>query len=261
MKEKHNDYIMMILVVFLILFFLGSFIYVQSLNRVSSNKTKKEENSITELKKKEDNQEAINEEADDENRQINEVKVTDIVPIPKSGIQSEQDVIEYVENMESSIVNSVEKDTVDWKIKAKKLFITVIDFIFYDGKIGNYTFQQLSDTGKQKVLQITTNIDGIIESYSPNYKERLVSQGKRTYQTVSEKLTEYKNQYFADVKSVIGEDNYEQAGTVYDEVKEKASSVKDKVVDKSKDIYQQGKETAGKLKDKWNDWYQSWKQE
>ena len=261
MKEKHNDYIMMILVVFLILFFLGSFIYVQSLNRVSSNKTKKEENSITELKKKEDNQEAINEEADDENRQINEVKVTDIVPIPKSGIQSEQDVIEYVENMESSIVNSVEKDTVDWKIKAKKLFITVIDFIFYDGKIGNYTFQQLSDTGKQKVLQITTNIDGIIESYSPNYKERLVSQGKRTYQTVSEKLTEYKNQYFADVKSVIGEDNYEQAGTVYDEVKEKASSVKDKVVDKSKDIYQHGKETAGKLKDKWNDWYQSWKQE
>ena len=147
------------------------------------------------------------------------------------------------------------------KHKAKKLFITVIDFIFYDGKIGNYTFQQLSDTGKQKVLQITTNIDGIIESYSPNYKERLVSQGKRTYQTVSEKLTEYKNQYFADVKSVIGEDNYEQAGTVYDEVKEKASSVKDKVVDKSKDIYQQGKETAGKLKDKWNDWYQSWKQE
>ena len=240
---------------------MGGFIYVQSLNRVSSNKTKKEENSITELKKKEDNQEAINEEADDENRQINEVKVTDIVPIPKSGIQSEQDVIEYVENMESSIVNSVEKDTVDWKIKAKKLFITVIDFIFYDGKIGNYTFQQLSDTGKQKVLQITTNIDGIIESYSPNYKERLVSQGKRTYQTVSEKLTEYKNQYFADVKSVIGEDNYEQAGTVYDEVKEKASSVKDKVVDKSKDIYQQGKETAGKLKDKWNDWYQSWKQE
>lgn len=261
MKEKHNDYIMMILVVFLILFFLGGFIYVQSLNRVSSNKTKKEENSITELKKKEDNQEAINEEADDENRQINEVKVTDIVPIPKSGIQSEQDVIEYVENMESSIVNSVEKDTVDWKIKAKKLFITVIDFIFYDGKIGNYTFQQLSDTGKQKVLQITTNIDGIIESYSPNYKERLVSQGKKTYQTVSEKLTEYKNQYFADVKSVIGEDNYEQAGTVYDEVKEKASSVKDKVVDKSKDIYQQGKETVGKLKDKWNDWYQSWKQE
>lgn len=261
MKEKHNDYIMMILVVFLILFFLGGFIYVQSLSEVSSNKTKKEENSITELKKKDDNQEVIKETADDENRQIDEVTVTDIVPTPANGIQNEQDVIEYMESMENSVINSSEKDTNDWKVKAKKLFITVIDFIFYDGKIGDYTFQQLSDSGKQKVIQIATNIDGMIESYSPNYKERLVSQGKRTYQTVSDKLTEYKNQYFADVKSVIGEENYEQAGNVYREVKEKANSVKDKVVDKSTDIYQQGKEAAGKLKDKWNDWYQSWKQE
>ena len=105
------------------------------------------------------------------------------------------------------------------------------------------------------------NMDEVIETYSPNYKERLVSQGKRTYQTVSEKLTEYKNQYFQDVKTVIGEENYEKAGNVYDDVKEKASSVKDKVVDTSKDVYQQGKEAAGKVKDKWNDWYQSWKQE
>ena len=105
------------------------------------------------------------------------------------------------------------------------------------------------------------NIDATIETYSPNYKERLVSQGKRTYQTVTEKLTEYKNQYFEDVKTVIGEDNYQKAGEVYQDVKDKASSVKDKVVDKSKEIYESGKETAGKLKDQWNDWYQSWKNE
>lgn len=264
MKEKSNDYIMMILVVFLILFFLGGFIYVQSLNSTSTNKAKKEENRIAESKKTnqtDDNEEITQEAIDDENKQIDKVTVTDIVPTPTNGIQSEEDVIQYMESMEASVLNSTEKDTSDWKVKAKKLFITVTDFIFYGGKIGDYTFQQLSDTGKQKVIQIATNIDGMIETYSPNYKERLVSQGKRTYQTVSEKLTEYKNQYFEDVKTVIGEENYEQAGDIYDEVKEKASSVKDKVVDKSKDIYQQVKDAAGKLKDKWNDWYQSWKQE
>ncbi len=264
MKEKNNDYIMMILVVFLILFFLGGFIYVQSLNATSTNKTKKEENRIAEskkAKKTDDHKNITQEDTDNENKQIDEVTVADIVPTPTNGIQSEQDVIQYMENMEASVVNSTEKDTSDWKIKAKKLFITVTDFIFYGGKIGDYTFQQLSDSGKQKVIQIATNIDGMIETYSPNYKERLVSQGKRTYQTISDKLSEYKNQYFEDVKTVIGEENYEQAGDIYDEVKEKANSVKDKVVDKSKDIYQQGKETAGKLKDKWNDWYQSWKQE
>ena len=63
------------------------------------------------------------------------------------------------------------------------------------------------------------------------------------------------------MKTVIGEDNYQKAGEVYQDVKDKASSVKDKVVDKSKEIYESGKETAGKLKDQWNDWYQSWKNE
>ena len=265
MKEKNNDYIMMILVVFIILFFLGGFIYVQNLKGTSTDKFKKEEKHITESKtpmnQSDDPIEAETEVTNDENKQIDTVEVTDIVPTPTNGIQSEEDVLQYIENMESSVVNSSQKDTSDWKVKAKKLFITVTDFIFYGGKIGEYTFQQLSDAGKQKVIQIAMNMDEVIETYSPNYKERLVSQGKRTYQTVSEKLTEYKNQYFQDVKTVIGEENYEKAGNVYDDVKEKASSVKDKVVDTSKNVYQQGKEAAGKVKDKWNDWYQSWKQE
>ena len=43
MKEKNNDYIMMILIVFIILFFLGGFIYVQNLKGTSTDKSKKEE--------------------------------------------------------------------------------------------------------------------------------------------------------------------------------------------------------------------------
>ena len=270
MKEKNNEYITLLLVIFLILLFLGIFIYVQNSKGNSAKQVDKTDNRVSETQKPESEEneqenliqeEVSNGSVSDENEQIDVFPVDEIVKTPVNGIQSESDVIQYIEEMENSVEESSEKDTSEWKVKAKKLFITVTDFIFYGGKIGNYTFQQLSDEGKQKVIQVAMNIDATIETYSPNYKERLVSQGKRTYQTVTEKLTEYKNQYFEDVKTVIGEDNYQKAGEVYQDVKDKASSVKDKVVDKSKEIYESGKETAGKLKDQWNDWYQSWKNE
>ena len=130
MKEKNNDYIMMILVVFIILFFLGGFIYVQNLKGTSTDKSKKEEKHITESKtpmnQSDDPIEAETEVNNDENKQIDTVEVTDIVPTPTNGIQSEEDVIQYIENMESSVVNSSQKDTSDWKVKAKKLLVSFV---------------------------------------------------------------------------------------------------------------------------------------
>ena len=164
--------------------------------------------------------------------------------------------------MEQAVNNdSVDKTSTDWKMKAKKVFITVTDFIFYGGEIGGYTFRELSDSAKETVINVALSIDETIESYAPNYKETLVSQGTKTYETVKDKLVDLKDQYFEDVKTVIGEENYQKAGEVYDNVKEKAGTVKDKVVDKSKEIYEAGKDIAGNVKDKLSDWYQSFKNE
>ena len=42
----------------------------------------------------------------------------------------------------------------DVKDKAKEYFITIVDFIFYDGKIKGHTFNDLSSTAKLKIISI-----------------------------------------------------------------------------------------------------------
>ena len=149
MKEKNNEYITLLLVIFLILLFLGIFIYVQNSKGNSAKQVDKTDNRVSETQKPESEEneqenlmqeEVSNGSVSDENEQIDALPVDEIVKTPVNGIQSESDVIQYIEEMENSVEESSEKDTSEWKVKAKKLFITVTDFIFYGGKIGNYTF-------------------------------------------------------------------------------------------------------------------------
>lgn len=263
MSNKKNDYLIILLVMFYILFLIGGAIYVQNL-KITSKETSqaketenKKQDTMSVVDKKETSQETSNNE---ENKMIDNTNVNEIIKVPNEEIKNESDVISYVEDMENTVLQVPTSNINDWKIKSKKLFITLVDFIFYDGKIGDYTFQELSDSGKQKVIDIAMHIDQTIESYCPNYKEKLVSQGKRTYYDVSEKLTNCKNEYLNNVKEFLGDENYQKTEEMYGNVKEKTNTVKEKVVEKGKDIYDKGKEVAEKAKEKWNDWYQSFKE-
>ncbi len=52
---------------------------------------------------------------------------------------------------------------------AKSTFITLVDFIFYDGTIKGVTFDELTESGKQKVLELASKIDNSLEEKSPGY--------------------------------------------------------------------------------------------
>ena len=76
----------------------------------------------------------------------------------------------------------------DVRDKAKEYFITIVDFIFYDGKIKGHTFNDLSSTAKLKIISIALKIDNKIEEYIPGYKETISSNGSKIYNNVKEKL-------------------------------------------------------------------------
>ena len=84
------------------------------------------------------------EEKDEESKPDNTPNETD-VPIQKT----EEDIIKYVEEI------SLE-ETGD---KIKKGFVTVVDFIFYDGKIYGKTFFELSSTAKIKIISLALKIN------------------------------------------------------------------------------------------------------
>lgn len=210
-EKKKNIIILCLLVVIFILLIV---IFCLSL---------KKENSINDL--------IINEVIDESNNPS-----TDITDIPtednnvlnsnlnESNIESnmeysddvnENSVIQYFDNMNNEINESnFEK----CKTKFKDYFITGVDFIFYDKEIKGYTFNELSNEAKLKVIAILIKIDNKIEKYAPGYKESISNTGSRVYTDIKERLI---TAYFDISTKMCSNNTYEcdRAKEIFGDVK------------------------------------------
>ena len=99
-------------------------------------------------------------------------------------IKNENDVVQYF----ASNYNDINSNKVSIKDKAKEYFIDIVDFIFYDKEIKGYTFSELSDNAKIKVIALALKIDSKIEEYVPGYKNSISSNGSKIYTDVKERL-------------------------------------------------------------------------
>lgn len=105
----------------------------------------------------------------------------------KENLQStEEDVIQYFQTLDKKIDTYSTDKAIGESIKNG--FVTVVDFLFYDGKIYGKTFDELSDNAKLKVLKLALSIDKKIEEYFPTYKEYISSAGSKIYTNVKEKV-------------------------------------------------------------------------
>lgn len=95
---------------------------------------------------------------------------------------ADDEVLSYFNNLNNDFNASSIKDSV------KSGFITVIDFLFYKGKIKGYTFSELSDSTKLKVLSLALYFDSKIEKYFPGYKESISSTTSKVYTNVKEMI-------------------------------------------------------------------------
>lgn len=115
------------------------------------------------------------------NENINDVDATD-----ESGnndvFYTEENVVNYFEGIELEVDSST-----SFKEKFKEYFILIVDFIFYDGEIKGYRFNELSDIAKIKIVAIALKVDNKIEEYIPNYKESISSTGSKVYNNVKDR--------------------------------------------------------------------------
>lgn len=173
---------------------------------------------------------------------------------------SESDLTKYLEtiNEEIETISFKDKLTNHDKSTLKNTFVTLTDFIFYDGKIKGKTFSELTLETKQKVLTIYENIDQKIETAYPGYKEKIKKFSTKTWQSFEEKLSETKEQLITSYKDQIGEEKYhEQVETFsenYQTMKESFQPVINKKIAKTKKTYENTKEYL-------NNRYQTWKEE
>ena len=173
---------------------------------------------------------------------------------------TEDEFTSYISEINNEVeeITNQESLTEEEQNVLKNTFITLTDFIFYNGTIKGKTFNELTTSAKESVISLYEKIDSKIESKIPNYKETIKETSKKTYKNIKEKLTTLKNDLLLKYKTEIGEENYQDQEELIDEsintMKESFSPVIDTIVDKSKEIYESAK-------DKTSSWYQEWKEE
>lgn len=163
-------------------------------------------------------------------------------------------IINYINDVEKEVTSLTnDENSTSTKEKLKNTFITLTDFIFYNGTINGITFNELSSSAQEKVLEIYTNIDRKIESYYPNYKETIKTTSQNIYTNVIEKANSIKEKY----KEKVGEDSYNNTKEIIEEdlnrLKETINPTVDYVKENSKNIYDSVKEKA-------DNWYQNYKE-
>lgn len=168
-------------------------------------------------------------------------------------------VVEYVEEVTNEVETLSQAENLSEKTKnsLKKTFITITDFIFYDGTIKGKTFKELSSTAQIKILELYEKLDDKIETIFPNYKEDIKDTSIKTYSKIREKTKELKE----TIKNVyierVGEDTYQKEVDIITNVKDKLVEKSTPVIAEAKD---KAKDTYNKTKDKLDEWYKNFKE-
>lgn len=183
-----------------------------------------------------------------------------------SKASNENEVVTYVEEVEKEVETLAASDGDDKSVKEKleDTFITLTDFIFYDGTIKGVTFQELTDSAKEKVLDLYEKIDSTIESKFPNYKENIKSTAKKSYTTVVTKAKELKDSIVSKYKDYVGEDQYNNTVDTFEEDKNRFQDAYSPYVEKGKEVgtkaIEKGKEVIHSAIGKLDSWYQDYKE-
>lgn len=231
------------------LLLIGCLIGITYANK-KNERVKIKEEVKEEIKEKEDSKEEIkinSKPNDNENKDISNNKDT-----IKNDNYNEKDNI-VIDELNNTL-NNIEKSTRDenFKDKASSTFISIVDFLFYDGTIKGISFDELTEKGKEKVLEISSKIDVKLEEKCPGYKETISNSTSKAYQKASEIIKKGAKNINDFAKSALGDENYQ---AIID--------AKDELVKYSKEslnyVTGAGSKVFNNTKEKLNEWYQNFK--
>ena len=144
-------------------------------------------------------------------------------------------------------VNTVKQDA-DQGITdtLKSGFITVVDFLFYNGEIAGHTFNELTTSAKLEVLKAALWIDDKIDSVFPGYKETISNGANKVYTSVKNLIVST----YLDITTSICEAN----SSLCAQAKEDFQSLKDSFGLTWNFL----KDLASSGLDKLKNWYEIW---
>lgn len=240
-------------------------------NKVTNDTASNEENKVSEDNIVSDEMEEFKDTVKD-NTTINKDKVNESIIDKKEEIinntntntnntnTNNSNTITYSDK-DTEVINSLNDTlstvrssevTSSFKDSAKATFISIVDFLFYDGEINGVTFDELSDSGKKKVLEIASSIDSAIENKFPGYKETISDKASNAFNKASELIKKGANDLNDFAREKLGEDNYQSIIDAKDELIVYTKNAINFIGDVSSSLW-------NSAKDKLNNWYQNFK--
>ena len=238
-------------------------------NKVTNDTVSNEENKVSEDNIVSDEMEEFKDTVKD-NTTINKDKVNDNVIDKKEEIinntntnntnTNNSNTITYSDK-DTEVINSLNETLTkvksnvsdnDFLDSAKGVFIIVVDFLFYDGSISGVTFDELTDSGKRKVLEIASSIDSTIENKFPGYKETISDKASNAFNKASEIIKKGANDLNDFAREKLGEDNYQSIIDAKEELIVYTKNAINFIGDVSSSLW-------NSAKDKLNNWYQNFK--
>lgn len=175
--------------------------------------------------------------------------------INQSEVTTENDFVNYIDDVSNEVDTLVTQEDISKTDERtlKNTFITLTDFIFYDGEIKGKKFSDLTSSAKEKVIDIYTKIDDKLETKFPNYKENIKGTSKNAYNNIKDKAAALKDKIQNEYLERVGDEGYQNTIDSYEDGKNDAKEV----YDTYKPYIEEGK---NKAKEKISSWYQEYKE-
>ena len=223
----------------------------QQSEKINADKNSDEKNIVEDKENNSNNE--IKPLEKEEVKNINENKSNNDVKNDSNTIKYSNNDNLVINELNSTLENINEaKSDKDFSEKAKATFISIVDFLFYDGTINGVTFNELTTVGKEKVLELANKIDTKLEEKSPGYKDKISSGTNKAFNKASEVIKKGAKNINDFAKEALGNDNY---NSIID--------AKDELVKYSKNAFSfvggVGSKLYSNTKDKLNEWYQNFK--
>lgn len=140
-------------------------------------------------------------------------------PFKETYTNQDKEVISYFDNIEKNVDNELHEEKSEAvKDKLKGMFITIVDFLFYDSEINGIRFDDLTEGAKQNILETISSIDNKIMKKYPTYKEDISTTTSKAYNKASELIKQGANNVKDFSKENLGEENYNSIINAKDEL-------------------------------------------
>ena len=160
-------------------------------------------------------------------------QMTEEVTIESKSVDDE--IIDNINNDKNKIELSITKeDYENVKKYGREFFIKMVDFIFYDKDINGIKFSDLKEETKQEVYSTFCDIDALIMTFSPDYKENI---GEK-YEIVKDFTSKTYYNALDKIREAIGDEKYDKVKEIKDNTKEKIKNGTDNAKEYIKKRYE-----------------------